>query len=45
MGWGMLLNTWTLDIVKAEHLDDGLNTSVSSLHLVVMRTQYIPGIC
>ena len=41
----MLLNTCTCDIVKTEHLGDGLNTLVLSLYLVVMRTQYIPEIC
>lgn len=41
----MVLNTWLLDIVKTDHLDDGLYMLVSSLYLVVMRTQYLPGLC
>lgn len=34
-----------LDVVKTDHLDDELDIIVSSLYLVVVRTQYLPGIC
>lgn len=34
-----------LDVVKIDRLEDELDIMVSSLYLVVVRTQYLPEIC